>query len=515
MSESDQDAHNAIPANHTLGGWCTERRLGDGGMGVVYLARRGADVAALKVIRPELAEDPAFRLRFAREVAAARRVEGRNIARVIEADPDAPQPWMAVEYVQGLSLESAIRHGGSLQADRLLALAGQLATGLAAIHRSGVVHRDLKPGNVILGPDEAKIVDFGVARSSDATALTAVGSVIGSAHYMSPEQAQGQHVDAPTDIFAWAATCLFSATGRPPFGEGPAPAVLYRVVNTTPVVPDSIPEPLRYLLQAALSPDPSARPTAEWLCAGLSSGSGVPPTLVTAVAPTQEHDPTTATVRPSRRSSWLQTIPVVAFIAITVAFAATYFLGTSGSPRPRSQNENDQQPSAAPTPTRVTTSTAAHTTSPATSTPPLPSTDLTLVPGQYGFLVPAGWSHQPLTNGGGPASIGSYSNPDGPGFIEYVVSGGAHGVIYKEDGTPNILAALSMTCATTGTTIINDWIAGYRCADTADGLEVNGVTAIFPAEGGWTSLIVTLSSSQHSSATQILNSFVALHKDYS
>ena len=218
-----------------IGPYQLEARLGSGGMGRVYLGRSpGGRHVAIKVIRPELAEDADFRARFAREVAAARKVSGIFTASVVDADLDGPVPWLATSYVAGPSLAVVVAYRGPLPAASVLALAAGLAEGLAAIHASGVVHRDLKPANVLLAEDGPRLIDFGISRSLEAVALTRTGIVVGSPGFMSPEQADGREVGPPSDIFSLGAVLAFAATGKGPFGDGTTPALLYRVVCTQP-----------------------------------------------------------------------------------------------------------------------------------------------------------------------------------------------------------------------------------------------------------------------------------------
>ena len=190
-------------------------RLGSGGMGRVYLARSpGGRQVAVKVIRPQLAEDAGFRARFAREVSAARKVGGLFTAQVVDADLDSPVPWLVTAYVPGTSLAEAVEQQGPLPSATLLALAAGLAEGLNAIHAAGVIHRDLKPSNVLLAPDGPRIIDFGISSAVDATSLTGTGLMIGSPGFMSPEQAEGMPVGPASDIFSLAGVLIFAARGR-------------------------------------------------------------------------------------------------------------------------------------------------------------------------------------------------------------------------------------------------------------------------------------------------------------
>ena len=194
-------------------------RLGAGGMGQVFLGQSpGGRLVAVKLIRAELAADREFRARFAREVAAARHVSGMFTAAVVDADPDAPQPWLVTAYVPGPSLAEAVDGQGPLPLTSVLTLAAGLAEGLGAIHAEGMVHRDLKPSNVLLASDGPRIIDFGISRAADATALTRADFVVGSPGFMSPEQALGKDVGPASDIFSLGAVLAFAAAGQGPFG---------------------------------------------------------------------------------------------------------------------------------------------------------------------------------------------------------------------------------------------------------------------------------------------------------
>jgi eukaryotic-like serine/threonine-protein kinase len=279
-------------------------RLGQGGMGVVFLGRerRGGRRAAVKAIRPELAGDPAFAARFRREVEAARRVDSPRVARVLGADPAGPRPWLATEYVDGPTLAGAVAAGGPLTGGRLAAFAAGVAEALDAIHAAGVVHRDLKPGNVLLpggGSPEAKVIDFGIAWAADAT-MTRSGLRFGTPSWMAPEQLRDQPAGPPADVFAWALLVAFAATGRHPFGGGPADAVAYRILHDRPDL-TGVPASLRGLVEAALSPTPAARPTAARVAALLGAAprptEPLPATVPTRVLPAAA----AATAGPTRR----------------------------------------------------------------------------------------------------------------------------------------------------------------------------------------------------------------------
>jgi predicted Ser/Thr protein kinase len=242
-------------------------QLGDGGMGRVFLGRSaGGRPVAVKVIRSDLAADPDFRARFRREVAAARKVNGLFTAMVVDADVDAPEPWLATAYVAGPSLAEAVREHGPLQVNSVLALAAGLAESLAAIHSAGVVHRDLKPSNVLLGPDGPCVIDFGISRAVEQTSLTRVGFVIGSPGFMSPEQAEGHEVGPASDIFSLGAVLAFAAIADSPFGSGSTAALVYRIVYAPPNL-EGVPDEIRPLLERCLAKDPAQRPTASELLA--------------------------------------------------------------------------------------------------------------------------------------------------------------------------------------------------------------------------------------------------------
>ena len=237
-------------------------RLGAGGMGEVYLAKSpGGRLVAIKLIRPELAEERGFRARFASEINAARNVSGIYTAAVVDADADAETPWMATVYVAGPSLTDAVEESGPLPVRSVLALAAGLAEALQAIHRAGLVHRDLKPSNVLLATDGPRVIDFGISLALERSMMTATGMVMGSPGFMSPEQARGQReVGAPTDMFSLGAVLAFAATGSGPFGVGPSTALLYRVVNEPPDIA-TVPARLKPLIEQCLAKDPAERPT--------------------------------------------------------------------------------------------------------------------------------------------------------------------------------------------------------------------------------------------------------------
>jgi eukaryotic-like serine/threonine-protein kinase len=240
-------------------------------MGRVYLARSpGGRMVAVKVIRANLADDAAFRARFAREVAAARKVGGLYTAQVVDADLDGPVPWLVTAYVPGTSLSDAVEQQGPLPPKSVLALAAGLAEGVNAIHAAGVIHRDLKPSNVLLAPDGPRIIDFGISSAAEATSLTGTGYMIGSPGFMSPEQAEGLTVGPASDIFSLAGVLIYAARGEGPFGLGDTASLLYRVVHGAPNI-DQVPEHIRPLIRRSLSRDAQQRPTATEFLVELSA----------------------------------------------------------------------------------------------------------------------------------------------------------------------------------------------------------------------------------------------------
>ncbi|HET9143719.1 serine/threonine-protein kinase [Actinophytocola sp.] len=236
-------------------------RLGCGAMGTVFLGRSpGGRLVAVKVARAELAEDTGFRDRFRREVATMRAVGGFWTAAVVDADPDAPRPWLATEYVPGPNLHDAVTGHGTLPEPALRRLVAGLAEALIAIHAAGLVHRDLKPANVLLAEDGPRVIDFGIARALEQVRLTATGMFVGTPGYLSPEQIDGREVTPASDVFALGCVLVFAATGHGPFRGGDTMALLYRAVHGRPDL-DGVPASLRPLASRCLDRDPALRPT--------------------------------------------------------------------------------------------------------------------------------------------------------------------------------------------------------------------------------------------------------------
>ncbi len=306
-------------------------RLGAGGMGQVYLGQAaGGQLAAVKVVHEQYAADRRFRERFGREIATARAVRGPRIAELLDADPDARIPWLATEYIAGPSLEQAVAERGALPERDVLRLAAGLAEALDALHTRGVVHRDLKPSNVLLPDDGPKLIDFGIARAFDETALTHTGGVVGAPGYMSPEQAKGEEVGPPSDMFSFAAVVVFAATGRGPFGTSGTPlALLRRVVDDAPDLA-GVPRALLDVVQPCLAKDPAERPTAPEI-AGRLAGQTAPVTVAAGQGGTRTLKPSSpepAADAAPRRMSRRALLIGGAIAAAGVATAGGIVLGT-------------------------------------------------------------------------------------------------------------------------------------------------------------------------------------------
>ncbi|WP_431925984.1 serine/threonine-protein kinase [Nonomuraea jabiensis] len=345
-------------------------RLGAGGQGVVYLSQ-GPDgrPVAVKVLREGLADE-----RFAKEIDAARRVEPFCIAQVLDASLGG-RPYIVTEYVEGPSLQQAGRHVGA----DLQRLAVATATALAAIHQAGIVHRDFKPANVLLGQGGPRVIDFGIARSVEAGA-TATSGIVGTPAYMAPEQLAGEGIGPAVDVFAWASVMVFAATGTPPFGEDSLPAVINRILHNEPQVGD-LPRPLRTIVLACLAKDPAHRPTMRdvllWLLGGQAPGPAAGPGGGSGVS--------TVPAR-RRRGRGTAVVAVVSGVGALAVAGAVAWAATNVTFQPQRQNTQALALTSAGTPTRTSTEDPAATPAstkarqrPKRSKSPSPSASVTTV----------------------------------------------------------------------------------------------------------------------------------------
>ncbi|HEY0937362.1 MAG TPA: serine/threonine-protein kinase, partial [Trebonia sp.] len=262
-----------------VGGFRLQARLGAGGMGRVYLGYSpGGRPVAVKVVHPELTRDPEFMHRFRREVAAAQAVSDAYTAAVVGAGPDDRPPWLATTYVAGPSLAELVARAGPLPEDAVWRLGGGLAEALQAIHAQGLVHRDLKPGNILVAADGPRVIDFGISRTTSGTVVTATQMTVGTPAYMSPEQAEGRTVGPASDVFALGSVLAFAATGAAPFGGGEMFAVAFRVVHGEPDL-SQVPVSLRPLIEACLAKNPADRPALGELMQAVAVSSATYPAV--------------------------------------------------------------------------------------------------------------------------------------------------------------------------------------------------------------------------------------------
>lgn len=297
-------------------------------MGVVYRAAApdGAAVA-VKVLRPDVAGDAEGRDRFAREVRALRRVRGPHVAEVLDADITASTPYVVTRYVDGPPLSHVVAEKGPLGQTEVVRLGRGLADALRAIHAAGVVHRDLKPGNVLMLGGEPVVIDFGIAQVADETRLTSTGLVVGTPGYLAPEVVEGRRATAASDVHSWGATLVYAATGHPPFGRGPMEAVMYRVVRGE-VDLSGVPDRLLTVVRAAMDPDPRGRPAAGELEALIDGGSVPAPQNArparTAVLPAADRDDEAAhpSAAPAYEPARPRRHPLLALLLLLVATAA-------------------------------------------------------------------------------------------------------------------------------------------------------------------------------------------------
>lgn len=343
-------------------------RLGSGGMGEVFLAvSPGRRLVAVKVVHPHLARDPAFRQRFAREVAAARAVGGFHTPAVVDADVEGPLPWSASEYIPAPTLDEVVTKYGPLPVDSVWELARGMAEALQAIHAAQVVHRDLKPSNVLIAADGPRVIDFGIAQSlGDGATVTVTGGVIGTPGYMSPEQARGGFVGPAGDVFSLGSVLMYAACGRGPFGNGDAAALLMRVATGKPDLSGLPPGSLGDLVARCLSIDPgdrpqpadllavlnrSARPAADWLPAEVADGTRA---FTREVSDLTLHAATTEPeFPPRRRRAGMAVLATLATVLLVVAGGLTYSALRDSGKSTATTSSSAPSTAAAPRTTRI------------------------------------------------------------------------------------------------------------------------------------------------------------------
>jgi serine/threonine protein kinase len=440
-----------------LGSYTLTARLGEGGQGVVYLGEsESGDQVAVKLLRADLAHDDTARGRFLRELDAVKRVARFCTAQVLDADVEGDRPYIVSEYVPGPSLAQLVSSDSPRSGADLERLAIGTVTALVAIHQAGIVHRDFKPQNVLIGPDGPRVIDFGIARALDAAA-TMTNSTIGTPAYMAPEQLTAQELTPAADIFSWASTMVYAATGQSPFGQDTVMAVIHRIMNEPPDL-GSIEEPLRGIVSDCLAKDPVDRPQTQALLmrllgeegrtpttaatadpqtaimgqgaafAGTAAAAGAPPTA--RISPTAQTLPPGATrpgVAGARRTvskraavAALAGLLVAASVIAVVVWAATRGAdhpsgggGGAQTPAPSSAPATSVEPNQPLPPTRRRQRTAPPESSqpePSTSAPTTHPTDSTSEPGG-GTTEPGG------SDTSGPGDGGATVDPGGGGGV--------------------------------------------------------------------------------------------------
>ena len=327
-----------------LGRWDVEARIGSGGMGVVYKASCDDQVAAVKVVRPGLLDDPQVVARFEREARVLRSVHDKHISRFLDEDIHGVPAWLATEYVPGPTLRDAVQIGGPLTLHRWWELAEGLAQALAVLEINGIAHRDIKPANVILSDDGPVLIDFGIAHPDDAASLTATGIVTGSPAWLSPEQVALEELTAASDVFSLGSLLAFAATGRPPFGQGTTVAILMNIQRNQPDLAGIDPG-RRALLERMLAKDPSKRPSAREVLQ-IARSVDIDSSTID-LRPSEMHDTQPVPVgntsaRTSRR--WLKILGVLlaGILAAVVGYAAVTAMSGDSSGRTSRGSQGSQ-----------------------------------------------------------------------------------------------------------------------------------------------------------------------------
>lgn len=320
-----------------LGNWEVEARIGSGGMGVVYRARYGEDVAAVKVVRPGLLDDPQVAARFEREAQVLRSVHDEHISRFLDADIAGTPAWLATEYIAGPNLRDAVAIWGPLTVSRWWELARGLAQALAVLEIHGIMHRDIKPANVIISERGPVLIDFGIAHPEDATSLTATGIVTGSPSWLSPEQVALDDLSPASDVFSLGSLLAFAATGRPPFGQGATVAVLMNIQRNDPDL-EGIDPTRRVLLERMLAKDPAARPTARDVLEVARGMRDLPDDATVQVSRSHTTQPIEVPKVPApAQRSWGKPLAVVAsgLLALGLGYAGFSALDGEQTPAPQ------------------------------------------------------------------------------------------------------------------------------------------------------------------------------------
>lgn len=327
-----------------LGKWDVEARIGSGGMGVVYRAKCGDEVAAVKVVRPGLLDDPQVAARFEREAQVLRSVQDTHISRFLDADIAGTPAWLATEYIPGPNLRDAVAIWGPLTPQRWWELARGLAQALAVLEIHGISHRDIKPANVIISERGPVLIDFGIAHPEDATSLTATGIVTGSPAWLSPEQANLEALSGASDVFSLGSLLAFAATGRPPFGQGATVAVLMNIQRNEPDLAGI--DPTRTaLLRRMLAKDHRERATAREVletARAVHTAAEGESTMHLQGQPSHTTQPIAVSPRtPKQRRSWLKPVAVVAagLLALVVGYVGVNSLDSQSDKAPKQSQE--------------------------------------------------------------------------------------------------------------------------------------------------------------------------------
>ncbi|MEV6069305.1 serine/threonine-protein kinase [Nocardia sp. NPDC052001] len=365
-----------------IGGYRLLGRLGAGGMGEVFLGiSPGRRLVAVKVVHPHLARDREFRQRFIREVRAARAVGGFHTPAVVDADVDGPMPWSATEYIPAPALDQVVARFGPLPTESVRELARGMAEALAAIHAAGVVHRDLKPSNVLIAADGPRVIDFGIAHAlGEGATVTLTGGVIGTPGFMSPEQARGEFVGPAGDVFSLGSVLVFAASGRGPYGDGDAVALLMRVANGAPDLSGAPPGTLGDIVARCLSPNPADRPrpadllgflnrdtvpvAGDWLPPAVADGTRAYTRALADLTVRTDHADTVS--RPRRARAVVTVLALLAVIMLAVAGGLTYRALRDTESGPAASSSIVPTTAATPRPVRIPVLVTPFTVAPST-----------------------------------------------------------------------------------------------------------------------------------------------------